>query len=81
MKKYSLFQFGKLKLVAILCLFLAIASQAATTFDTAALSPLTSAVNGMAAWISGNLVGCMVGLIIAVAILALVKFGGKKAKP
>lgn len=53
----------------------------AAALDTSQLSDITSSLNTASSWLSGPVTTAIVGVIVAVIIIAIVKFAGKKAKP
>lgn len=53
----------------------------AAALDTTQLSDITASLSTASAWLSGPVTLGIVGLIVAVLVIAIVKFAGKKAKP
>lgn len=65
-----------------LCLALAgVSSANAAALDTAQLGDITASLNTASTWLSGPVTTAIVALIVAVMIIAIVKFAGKKARP
>lgn len=70
------------KVFAALCIALAgVTTANAAALDTSALSDITASLETASSWISGPVTTAIVGIIVAVIILAIVKFAGKKARP
>ena len=74
--------FNKLamKLAALFGL-VASGSAMAAALDTTQLSDITTSLNTASSWLSGNVTTAIVAIIVAVIIISIVKFAGKKAKP
>lgn len=57
------------------------ASANAAALDTTKLADITTSMDTAAAWLSGTVTTCIIGLIVAGLIIAIVKYAGRKAKP
>lgn len=75
MSKIRAFLFG---LVALLA---GVETANAAALDTSQLSDITSSLSTASSWLSGPVTTAIVGVIVAVIIIAIVKFAGKKARP
>lgn len=53
----------------------------AAPLDTTQLSDITGSLSVASSWLSGPVTTAIVGVIVAVIIIAIVKFAGKKARP
>ncbi len=72
MRKYLCMLFG---------LLAGVGSASAAALDTAQLSDITASLTTASSWLSGPVTTAIVSIIVAVIIIAIVKFTGKKAKP
>lgn len=74
--------FNKLvmKLAALFGL-VAVGSASAAALDTTQLADITTSLNTASAWLSGPVTIGIVAMIVAVLVIAIVKFAGKKARP
>lgn len=69
-----------MKLAAIFGL-VAVGSASAAALDTTQLADITTSLNTASAWLSGPVTIGIVAMIVAVLVIAIVKFAGKKARP
>lgn len=58
-----------------------VGSASAAALDTAQLSDITASLTTASSWLSGPVTTAIVSIIVAVIIIAIVKFTGKKARP
>lgn len=72
MRKYLCMLFG---------LLAGVGSASAAALDTAQLSDITASLTTASSWLSGPVTTAIVSIIVAVIIIAIVKFTGKKARP
>ena len=75
-----MFQKLAMKLAALFGL-VAVGSASAAALDTTQLSDITASLNTAASWLSGPVTIGIVAIIVAVLVIAIVKFTGKKARP
>ena len=69
-----------MKLAALFGL-VAVGSASAAALDTTQLADITTSLNTASAWLSGPVTIGIVAMIVAVLVIAIVKFAGKKARP
>lgn len=72
MRKYLCMLFG---------LLAGVGSASAAALDTTQLSDITASLTTASSWLSGPVTTAIVSIIVAVIIIAIVKFTGKKARP
>lgn len=53
----------------------------AAALDTTQLHDITASLDTASSWLSGPVTTAIVSLIVAVIIIGIIKFTGKKAKP
>lgn len=58
-----------------------VGSASAAALDTTQLSDITASLTTASSWLSGPVTTAIVSIIVAVIIIAIVKFTGKKARP
>lgn len=68
-------------LFAMLALLAGVETASAAALDTSTLSDITSSLNTASSWLSGPVTTAVVALVVAVLVLAIAKFAGKKARP
>lgn len=68
-------------LFAAFALIAGVETASAAALDTTKLSDITASLDTASNWLSGPVTIAVVGLIVAVIVIAIVKFAGKKARP
>lgn len=68
-------------LFALVALLAGVETASAAALDTSQLSDITASLSTATSWLSGPVTTAIVGIIVAVIIIGIVKFAGKKAKP
>lgn len=68
-------------LFAAFALIAGVETASAAALDTSKFSDITASLDNASAWLSGPVTTAVVGIIVAILILAIVKFAGKKARP
>lgn len=68
-------------LFALVALLAGVEAASAAALDTSDLSDITSSLNVASSWLSGPVTTAVVALVVAVLVLAIAKFAGKKARP
>lgn len=68
-------------LFALVAFLAGVPSAFAAALDTSQLSDITGSLDVASSWLSGPVTTAIVGIIVAVIIIAIVKFAGKKARP
>lgn len=68
-------------LFALVALLAGVETASAAALDTSKLSDITSSLNVASSWLSGPVTLAVIGLVVAVLVLAIAKFAGKKARP
>lgn len=68
-------------LFALVALLAGVETASAAALDTSTLSDITSSLDTASSWLSGPVTTAVVALVVAVLVLAIAKFAGKKARP
>lgn len=68
-------------LFAAFALIAGVETASAAALDTSKFSDITASLDNASGWLSGPVTTAVVGIIVAILILAIVKFAGKKARP
>lgn len=68
-------------LFALVALLAGVESASAAALDTTQLSDITGSLGVASSWLSGPVTTAIIGLVVAVLVLAIAKFAGKKARP
>lgn len=68
-------------LFAAIALIAGVETASAAALDTSKFSDITASLDNASSWLSGPVTTAVVGIIVAILILAIVKFAGKKARP
>ena len=68
-------------LFALVALLAGVETASAAALDTSKLSDITSSLDVASSWLSGPVTLAVIGLVVAVLVLAIAKFAGKKARP
>ena len=68
-------------LFALVALLAGVETASAAALDTSKLSDITSSLDVAGSWLSGPVTLAVIGLVVAVLVLAIAKFAGKKARP
>lgn len=68
-------------LFALVAFLAGVPAAFAAPLDTTQLSDITGSLSVASSWLSGPVTTAIVGVIVAVIIIAIVKFAGKKARP